>query len=330
MKDYGVTKSWAKIFTIEQATICEFFGDLIPLQFVKSSEVLLGYDTGLDFHLDLYDIKRAASINLKAHDDCDSYSYTTSVFAESLVSLNSGTYVGQHDDDPEDEDSEDDDDPEDEYDDDSEDQDSEDDDDSKEDGQEDDDDSEEEVQEDDDDSKEDEQEDDDDSEEEVQEDDDDSDEEEQEDEAIETKRKRLRIGGSSRAIDLGRLNSGTHVKGVERGDSEVENLKDHDDTEEEETREGKEARDTGHANSCELLDSYGRYLQESINLKRRKLDLETRKMDFEIRVEENRHMSMDITKMNALQLKWWQMRANQIEEKRSISYMSIGDFERQP
>ncbi|KAI3832446.1 hypothetical protein MKX03_020680, partial [Papaver bracteatum] len=117
-------------------------------------------------------------------------------------------------------------------------------------------------------------------------------------------------------------------------DSEVEDLEDDDDSEEEETRagfpislkSGNEARDTSHVNSCELLDSYGRYLQESINLKKRKLDLETRKFDFEIPVEENRHMSMDTTKMNALQLKWCQMRANQIAEKYRVSYMmSIGD-----
>ncbi|KAI3836920.1 hypothetical protein MKW98_005253 [Papaver atlanticum] len=127
VKAYGVTESWEKNFTVEQATICKFFGHLIPLQFVNNGEVLLGYDTGLDFCLDLYDLKRGTSINLKAHDDFDSYFSTTSVYVESLVSLDSGTYVGQ-DDQSEDEESE--------SDDDSEEEDSEDDDDSEEEEQE--------------------------------------------------------------------------------------------------------------------------------------------------------------------------------------------------
>ncbi|XP_026413588.1 F-box/kelch-repeat protein At3g06240-like [Papaver somniferum] len=120
MKAYGVTESWEKNFTVEQATICKFFGHLIPLQFVNNDNVLLGYDTGLDFCLDMYDLKRGTSINLKAHDDFDSYSSTTSIYVESLVSLDSSTYVGQDDqsegkesesdDDSEEEDSEDDDD----------------------------------------------------------------------------------------------------------------------------------------------------------------------------------------------------------------------------
>ncbi|KAI3833565.1 hypothetical protein MKX03_004462 [Papaver bracteatum] len=128
MKAYGVTESWGKNFTVEQATICKFFGHLIPLHLVKNGEVLLGYDTGLDFCLDLYDLKSGTSINFKAHDDFDSYSCTTSVYVESLVSLDSGTYVGQDDHHSEDEDSE--------SDDDSEEEDSEDDDDSEEEEQE--------------------------------------------------------------------------------------------------------------------------------------------------------------------------------------------------
>lgn len=55
-----------------------------------------------------------------------------------------------------------------------------------------------------------------------------------------------------------------------------------------------------------------------MDLKRRKLDLETRKIDF-------KHMSMDTSKMNALQLKWWQVCANQIAERCRVSDMSVGD-----
>ncbi|KAI3841730.1 hypothetical protein MKX03_032208, partial [Papaver bracteatum] len=70
---------------------------------------------------------------------------------------------------------------------------------------------------------------------------------------------------------------------------------------------------------------YNHYVENYMDLKRRKLDLETRKLNFKIRVQENRHMSMDTSKMNALQLKWWQMRANQIAEKCRVSDMSIGE-----
>ncbi|KAI3890543.1 hypothetical protein MKW92_025319 [Papaver armeniacum] len=46
------------------------------------------------FHLDLYDIKRGTSINLKDHANRISYSATTFVYVESLVPPNSGANVG--------------------------------------------------------------------------------------------------------------------------------------------------------------------------------------------------------------------------------------------
>lgn len=61
---------------------------------MKNGEVLLGYDDMKGFHLDLYDIKRGTSINLKDHANQISYSATTFVYVESLVPLNSGTDVG--------------------------------------------------------------------------------------------------------------------------------------------------------------------------------------------------------------------------------------------
>ncbi|KAI3961766.1 hypothetical protein MKW92_043191, partial [Papaver armeniacum] len=67
---------------------------LAPLQFVKNDEVLLGYPTDVDYHLDSYDIKRGTSINLKSYAKQDSYFATTFAYVESLVPLNSGTYVG--------------------------------------------------------------------------------------------------------------------------------------------------------------------------------------------------------------------------------------------
>ncbi|KAI3948219.1 hypothetical protein MKX01_014818 [Papaver californicum] len=95
MKTYGVTESWAKLFTIDNETIGDYFDQLVPLQLVKNGEILLGYEVDVGFHLDVYDIQHRTFINLKTHADRrDSYSATTFVYVESLVMLNSGTYVG--------------------------------------------------------------------------------------------------------------------------------------------------------------------------------------------------------------------------------------------
>ncbi|KAI3841991.1 hypothetical protein MKW92_045451, partial [Papaver armeniacum] len=122
----------------------------------------------------------------------------------------------------------------------------------------------------------------------------------------------------------------------DEGDSEEED----EEGEEEESAEGfpaspksvNEATETNSPESFEILDRYNHYVEKYMDLKSRKLDLETRKLDLEkekldckIREQENRHMSMDTAKMNALQLKWWQMRANQIAEKCRVSGMSTGD-----
>ncbi|XP_026460139.1 F-box/kelch-repeat protein At3g06240-like isoform X1 [Papaver somniferum] len=96
MKTYGVTESWAELFTIDHETIGDYFNQLFPLQVVKNGKILLGYDDGeVGFHLDLYDIQRGTSTNLKTHaDQHNSFAASTFVYVESLVMLNSGTYVG--------------------------------------------------------------------------------------------------------------------------------------------------------------------------------------------------------------------------------------------
>lgn len=85
-------ESWVKLFTFNQTTICEF-RQLVPPQFAKNGEVLLGYDTEFGFHLDLCDLRRGTSIYLKAHANRIKYAGITFVNVESLVPLNSGTYV---------------------------------------------------------------------------------------------------------------------------------------------------------------------------------------------------------------------------------------------
>ncbi|KAI3882531.1 hypothetical protein MKX03_017794, partial [Papaver bracteatum] len=92
MKEYGVTKSWAKLLTFSQDTTFQFTTESVPLQFVKNGEVLIGYDTDVCYHLDLHDIKRGTSMNFKAHPKRESYYATTFVYVESLVTLNSGAY----------------------------------------------------------------------------------------------------------------------------------------------------------------------------------------------------------------------------------------------
>lgn len=96
---WETTESWAELFTINKVTICKLSRPLVPLQFVKNSEVLLGYGswyhfsfrrmikfylygTDVYYHLDLCDFKLGTSINLKFI-----------VYAESLAMLNSGNYV---------------------------------------------------------------------------------------------------------------------------------------------------------------------------------------------------------------------------------------------
>lgn len=96
---WETTESWAELFTINKVTICKLSRQLVPLQFVKNSEVLLGYGswyhfsfrrmikfylygTDVYYHLDLCDFKLGTSINLKFI-----------VYAESLAMLNSGNYV---------------------------------------------------------------------------------------------------------------------------------------------------------------------------------------------------------------------------------------------
>ncbi|KAI3955263.1 hypothetical protein MKW98_020896, partial [Papaver atlanticum] len=141
------------------------------------------------------------------------------------------------------------------------------------------------------------------------------------------------------------LNSGTYIELPEiedpKGNSEDEGGSEEEEEEGEEEEyeiaEGfpaspksvNEARETSPRKSCETLARYNHYVENYMDLKRRKLELETRKLDFKIRVQENRqenqHMGMDTSKMNALQLQWWQMRANQIAEKYRVFDMSIGD-----
>ncbi|RZC82061.1 hypothetical protein C5167_044641 [Papaver somniferum] len=239
MKEYGVTESWVKLFTINQETISHFFRHLVPLQFVKNGKVLLAYDTNVDFHLDLYDLKHQTTINIKAHNaNGDWYAATTFVYVESLVPLNSGTYVWQ-----------------------------------------------------------------------------------QETEDFEA---------GTRAVNRGHsVEAGVEEEDIAEGFPASPKTFDDDSEEgaEEKVAEGfpvspklvDEARETSPEKTCEMLEI------RKLDLETRKMDLETRTIELKIREQENQHMSMDTSKMNALQLKWWQTCAKEITEKHRVSDMSIVD-----
>ncbi|XP_026412483.1 F-box/kelch-repeat protein At3g23880-like [Papaver somniferum] len=92
MKEFAVTESWVKLFTIPYQADPR---QLVPLQVVKNGEILLGYDDRKGYHLDLYDLKHGTSINLKAYANWGWYFSVTFAYVESLLPLNSGTYVGQ-------------------------------------------------------------------------------------------------------------------------------------------------------------------------------------------------------------------------------------------
>ncbi|RZC90788.1 hypothetical protein C5167_028620 [Papaver somniferum] len=81
MKEYAVTESWVKLFTIPYQADP---GQLVPLQVVKNGEILLGYDGRKGYHLDLYDLKHGTSINLKAYANWGWYFSVTFAFVEIL------------------------------------------------------------------------------------------------------------------------------------------------------------------------------------------------------------------------------------------------------
>ncbi|KAI3936536.1 hypothetical protein MKW92_045636 [Papaver armeniacum] len=96
MKQDGAEKSWTKLFTID---LQKHFGglvkDLMPLQSLKDGNVLLGLDMDSGFHMVSYDLKHDTTKILNVQEFQKAGSFHTSVFGESQVSLNTGTYLGE-------------------------------------------------------------------------------------------------------------------------------------------------------------------------------------------------------------------------------------------
>ncbi|XP_026437847.1 F-box protein CPR1-like [Papaver somniferum] len=92
-KNYETEDSWVKLFTIHPEQIFVFDAYLIPLQKLENGHILLGiHNVHPGFHLILYDPEHE-KFTIKFYEDVDCHYHCTSIYLESLVSLNSGTYI---------------------------------------------------------------------------------------------------------------------------------------------------------------------------------------------------------------------------------------------
>ncbi|XP_026446616.1 F-box protein CPR1-like isoform X3 [Papaver somniferum] len=92
LKDHGVTNSWTKLFSVNQQTAIDGCRILNPIFAFKSSEIL--FENMNDFNLLVYDPEHGSVIIPKVRGT-PMCSYYTTINVRSLVSLDSGTYVGQ-------------------------------------------------------------------------------------------------------------------------------------------------------------------------------------------------------------------------------------------
>ncbi|XP_026420973.1 F-box protein CPR1-like [Papaver somniferum] len=94
LKDSEGKRSWNRCFSID---IDKFDSDkdLIPLQLLENGKILFGVHSGSDLQFVLYDQKRETTRTLKVHEGLVTSSFPTSVYVESLISLETGTYLGK-------------------------------------------------------------------------------------------------------------------------------------------------------------------------------------------------------------------------------------------
>ncbi|KAI3852193.1 hypothetical protein MKX03_022993 [Papaver bracteatum] len=96
LMDCGGRTSWDKIFTFSKQQLVSPIENCTPLQVLKNGEILSLVRTDGTFHLVLHDPERDISKILE-YKELEAYSVSSSVFVESLESLNSQTYVGHAD-----------------------------------------------------------------------------------------------------------------------------------------------------------------------------------------------------------------------------------------
>ncbi|KAI3846674.1 hypothetical protein MKW92_039929 [Papaver armeniacum] len=94
LKENGEKKSWNHSFSIDLDKF-DFVEDLIPLQILENGKILFGVHNSTCLHFVLYDLKHETTRTLKVHDDLVTSSFPTSVYVESLISLDTGTYLGK-------------------------------------------------------------------------------------------------------------------------------------------------------------------------------------------------------------------------------------------
>ncbi|XP_026399419.1 F-box/kelch-repeat protein At3g06240-like [Papaver somniferum] len=90
-KDYGGSKCWNKILTFGRQQLVSPVMNFTPLQILKNGEILSVVRTDVTFHLVLHERGTCRILEFK---ELETYSVESSVFVESVVSLNSKTYVG--------------------------------------------------------------------------------------------------------------------------------------------------------------------------------------------------------------------------------------------
>ncbi|XP_026421582.1 F-box/kelch-repeat protein At3g23880-like [Papaver somniferum] len=94
--DSETRNSWTKLFTVDQQKLSGCVSDLMPLWSFENGRVVLGLEmryAGL--HLILYDPKDESSEHLRPFQVARGRLLSISAYVESLVSLNSGTYLWQ-------------------------------------------------------------------------------------------------------------------------------------------------------------------------------------------------------------------------------------------
>ncbi|KAI3934304.1 hypothetical protein MKW98_009285, partial [Papaver atlanticum] len=94
LKDNGMKKSWTQPFTVGIGN-SNLLEDSIPLKFLKNGKILFGAYKQKCLHLVLYDLKHETARPLTVHRDLLTSPFLTSVYVESLISLDTGTYLGE-------------------------------------------------------------------------------------------------------------------------------------------------------------------------------------------------------------------------------------------
>ncbi|KAI3915214.1 hypothetical protein MKX01_035473 [Papaver californicum] len=93
LKDDGVKKSWAKLFTIELEKHFGVVINFVPLKSLENGKIMLGLDLDDDcFHIVIYDPNQNTILDIYEYS-MDCYR-SVAVYVESLISLDTGTYLG--------------------------------------------------------------------------------------------------------------------------------------------------------------------------------------------------------------------------------------------